>query len=763
MKNLFFILFFCANFVFAQNTIPTDTISQKLGRDAVPSVKEALISFTIWDIRGRPMKNISIYFHSKTEIKVYKAITNLAGKVRFLVPNNQTYSLEIDGIKDYEIHKIPNRPNFRRNLSFTFDREEAIKKAAANQVNKTGVLDTIFISNKQKRLKSNELKVKIKVKDEKGIKYSDVRISLLCKSINKIFIAYTNRKGEANFHLPNDNLYTVGLDENEKYDEFVLPKLSGAMLIRDYFYRPDRIKDIRENDTIRQNLVGKIEPTSKRVYLHILVKDLDRQILQNEDVYLDVLNDSLVYTAKTNSQGIAKLLLPKKHKYTLNFKYEREIDLLDYSEIKGFRETQIQFHYIGSKRVEDFYKKTKRTKEGFFTEFIKSKVKPRKAVKSKYYKKTKEGYELDFEGSSPTSTPAIVQDKLFVGGGFYTKEFYCIDAKTGDYIWGVELADNGPSAVVYEDDVVLINTESCTLYAFNANNGRLLWSKRLGTTLFSTPSVYNGKVFSVYPNYYSNDGNDFVAAAFDLKTGKIIWQKWLDGEVVGSPVINEKYIYLTTTNGSLYLFENKTGKQIKKVEIQAITPPTIVDDNLYITVKNKTKQEVALFDANSLKLKTKFKSLSDRLYYKNSRNLSSARRLCYNGSRITHYKGLNYNVINENLFCSNPKTGNVIWQKKIGVEKKGKNPLACLPIITKGKILVSTIDGKILLFNSKNGNLIEEKSTNNILYSQPILHKGSIYTGTKEGKFVVLNTRNKSFYDGWKMWNFNAQHNPVIK
>ena len=125
-------------------------------------------------------------------------------------------------------------------------------------------------------------------------------------------------------------------------------------------------------------------------------------------------------------------------------------------------------------------------------------VKPWKLSK-KRLKKTDNGFTIQLPSKAPVPTPAVYQDKAYVSGGFYSKEFYCFGAKTGRLAWGLELDDNGLSAAAVEDGVVVYNTESCTIFAHEAETGKLLWSWWLGDPLMSSPTIANGKVFTSYP------------------------------------------------------------------------------------------------------------------------------------------------------------------------------------------------------------------------------------------------------------------------
>ena len=62
------------------------------------------------------------------------------------------------------------------------------------------------------------------------------------------------------------------------------------------------------------------------------------------------------------------------------------------------------------------------------TTFRAGHVKPRKLPASAL-QRTKTGYSIRLPSGAPIATPTVVGGRLFVSGGFHSKEFYCFDAE----------------------------------------------------------------------------------------------------------------------------------------------------------------------------------------------------------------------------------------------------------------------------------------------------------------------------------------------
>ena len=66
-----------------------------------------------------------------------------------------------------------------------------------------------------------------------------------------------------------------------------------------------------------------------------------------------------------------------------------------------------------------------------------------------------------------------------------------------------------------------------------------------------------------------------MLAAFDLQTGKIAWQDWLDADVISAPVAVGDFVYAATFNGTVIKFEQKTGKVRYATRAHATSAPVV--------------------------------------------------------------------------------------------------------------------------------------------------------------------------------------------
>jgi Ca-activated chloride channel homolog len=469
-----------------------------------------------------------------------------------------------------------------------------------------------------------------------------------------------------------------------------------------------------------------------------------------------------------------------------------------------------------------------------------------KALDAKAIKKTDVGFTIQMPSGAPIPTPTVYKDKLFVSGGFSTKEYFCFHADDGKFVWGMSLDDDGPTSAVCGDDIVVFNTESCTIFALDANTGKQIWSYFLGDPLTSTPTIANGKVFTSYPanaggagaaNQLPNadgpkakpnfkiKGKDLppeqqgagdkpaqggakqrpnASHAFiclDLKSGKILWQKWIDSDVMSAPVAVDDEVYATTFAGTVYKFKQKDGEIISAHKSRATSAPVIVGNNMYWTQRadkgkdEKCAEEIAGLDRDKvtqnfatakreaiyLDGKTQAKAALGKVAekldagnglgagmagpagYDNVGQGSVATMQAFQGSRILNFMDNNYNCMGDELVNTDPKDGKIRWKVKVkGDLAKQGGHLAAPPAAAGGQLFLATVEGEVLQVDPEKGGVTKTYKVGSPVRSQPAIENGRIYVGTQDGKLVCINTGDTRF-TGWPTWGANMAHTNIVE
>lgn len=181
------------------------------------------------------------------------------------------------------------------------------------------------------------------------------------------------------------------------------------------------------------------------------------------------------------------------------------------------------------------------------------------------------------------SSPAIADGKVVLGGR--DAHVYALDAETGTIAWRKDYKGSWViQSPAIKDGVVYVGTsDSCLFEAMDLATGKTLWSTKQHAYGFSSPLWCDGLVY-----FGQFDG---TLSALDAATGKTVWEwttqghrdhpeylrpdgqlnqakiftgsTWDDmlkgyarlyelGAILGSPVIHDGTIYVTSTDGRVY-------------------------------------------------------------------------------------------------------------------------------------------------------------------------------------------------------------------
>ncbi len=158
------------------------------------------------------------------------------------------------------------------------------------------------------------------------------------------------------------------------------------------------------------------------------------------------------------------------------------------------------------------------------------------------------------------------RDKIFIGGesGFLA----ALNAETGEAVWNVTAGGELLSAPAVGDDVVVVNTSTGTLEAFNVDDGTKLWTykgKLPALTLRGTGSAHyeaggffvgtaDGKVAVVI----KNNGQAAWEQAISTPKGSNEFARMADVDM--TPLISGENLYAVSYNGNLVSMELRTGR-----------------------------------------------------------------------------------------------------------------------------------------------------------------------------------------------------------
>ena len=157
--------------------------------------------------------------------------------------------------------------------------------------------------------------------------------------------------------------------------------------------------------------------------------------------------------------------------------------------------------------------------------------------------------ESSVDIASPTGvTPAVLGNMVYAGSE--QSGFLAINWKTSKLEWNFD-TDGAPvrsSASVTKDRVVFA-AQNRTVFCVDPINGKQLWAQTLKSKVETSPLVIGNRVF-----IGSNSGQ---FCELNLIDGSIVWQKQLEGGILGSPAIAYGKLVIATDRGLVYCFGKK--------------------------------------------------------------------------------------------------------------------------------------------------------------------------------------------------------------
>lgn len=730
MKILFTILLLCvSSTLFAQYTFTLNLVNTM----------------------GRPVTDTEITAVNGNV--VIKQKTNISGSATFELTEPGVYSFSYLDQKDVCTYEVKEgfSGNSRRTITYDPDKKFAIDPTVKRSNVKFTTVNAYHHQNTK-----DAIKVIIHTKERSGRAVSSLPVTVVSAGEGLKFEGSTDAAGKATFYLRVNAQYEIDIDEIEAYQTFKLPNLGAGGEYREVvFFEKARISEQFKGDTIIQHNIKEVTGTSTHVLFTLNLRDYNGAPLKDEPVYAKADASDRVYEGITDAQGKCTFLLKKGQDYFINLKYEGDICYVECRLSKGFARYVITRSYRGSDQIERMLAERHANEKGFVTNHESTPIRP-VAKPTGYLTQIDGGYRLDFDQHGPSSTATVVGDNLYTASCYYCPEFYCLDANTGAYKWGVTLGESGISPAVYHDGVLLINTESCTLYALDAQTGELLWSKWLAGYLYTTPSADRNSVYVVYNNGGVNPfkpDQEHVLASFDLRTGKENWMQWIDNEAIACPVLFENEVHISSQKGTYYVFDRESGHLKKSTtNVHAISSPTVTSKGIFLTTSVNNKEQLVVLDRTNLTVTRRYQTDLDPTIIDEKTSLFEFAN--FNGSHPVVYKNEKVIVLDkEMLRVFDAQNEKMLWEKPMSAHANQ------VPIVINNSILVAGNDGKVKKFDISNGSEQTIATREEGIEAQPVAHKNRMILSAA-GVLTVLKSIVTS---DWSQWNKDAQHNLLIE
>jgi len=150
--------------------------------------------------------------------------------------------------------------------------------------------------------------------------------------------------------------------------------------------------------------------------------------------------------------------------------------------------------------------------------------------------------------------PALDSERVYVGS--YNGRLYAFNRENGQLVWEKVTGGAIVGAPTVVGNVVLVGSSDGKLYAYNASDGVRQWQfpqdGKIGR-IWSSPAVKDGVV------YFGS--MDHAVYAVSLSTGQQVWRQSIGGAAVARPLIVGDLVVIGSFDKKLHAFNAADGKE----------------------------------------------------------------------------------------------------------------------------------------------------------------------------------------------------------
>jgi outer membrane protein assembly factor BamB len=303
-------------------------------------------------------------------------------------------------------------------------------------------------------------------------------------------------------------------------------------------------------------------------------------------------------------------------------------------------------------------------------------------------------------------------------------------------LWNSTLPNAIYSSPVVFNGKVYVGCDNDKIYAMDAKTGNQLWNFTMNNRIRGTPTVARLSGESFDRVYVACDGNWFCC--INASTGQQIWINyvWQDG-TRGSPLLIGDYVYVAHkwlgNSDRLIEFDARTGHKINEVDTlpgpinseYQYSSPAYHAGHIYVGQESR----VVCYDSGTLAI------------------IWNVTTGGYVYSTPAYYNGkIYFGSADGKTYAVNDIDGTQAWNYTTG-------SIFSSPAVTDGVMVVAS-DGTpycVYALNSTTGATIWYHNMTSRVKSSPAIADGMVFVGTLEGKLLALN-----FSTGQEVWSWDT-------
>ncbi len=284
------------------------------------------------------------------------------------------------------------------------------------------------------------------------------------------------------------------------------------------------------------------------------------------------------------------------------------------------------------------------------------------------------------------------------------------------------------SGLSYWNNKIYVATGYNQILAINANNGRLIWKRKINSIARSAPAIGHNTVFV--------NTIDNKLYALDAEDGGIIWVHSGIAEEISilgsaSPIVLNNLVVTAYSSGELYALSPQNGEEIwyetfasnsslsyNLVDIEA--SPIAKGSNIYAVGNDGI---LAAIEINSGRKKWQKEVSGNKSFW-------IAGNFLYLLST------------DDEIIAVHKETGGVKWITKLPSYKKAKNKSGQIywtgPVMAGGNLLVVGSHGRMLSISPKNGKILLRNKVPDDIYIPPIVAYGTVFLLSDNAHLIAL-------------------------
>lgn len=300
--------------------------------------------------------------------------------------------------------------------------------------------------------------------------------------------------------------------------------------------------------------------------------------------------------------------------------------------------------------------------------------------------------------------------------------------------------------VVADGKVFVGNHDSGDLQAFDLSSGEQLWHAQAPNWVHSEMIYHDGRVYVGYGNRFFQDNGlrgtgESGVLCLDAETGKVAWRYDTPGEVMPTPAVVDGSLYVVTGDRHLYQLDPQSGEERSVTEIGhtvSMSAPAAVGDMLYFG--SGAPQPYTFFAYDTSAAEFAWSTAFDDF----RAGLDDVPPAVADGIVVTTAnRGMPNTSSGETraehvVIAMDAETGEVLWQKDVGIGERPTNNRSGAPIIYEGTVFFgSPTTKRAYAYDLHSGEQLWSYDSGPIK-GAPVAKDGTVFFSTTMGALFAL-------------------------